>query len=74
MQEVAHEPVASRPVVFAPGAVVGAEIIRISGGVSAEDAETHDPYPTPTPFMPLRGCQPPNGFIAIDVGARGFND
>src|SRR2546425_3553784 len=70
MQEVAHEPVPSRPVVSVVGAVVGADAVRVSGGVPAEDAETHDAYTISTPFMSLRGCRLQNGFIAIELLVR----
>src|SRR5438093_12790422 len=79
MEEIAHDPVARRPVVSVAEGMVGAETAVVARGLPAVGAETHGTKPCrpigppigpprPPPPTPLRWDQADNGCTATTAG------
>src|SRR2546430_11929280 len=79
MEEIAHDPVARRPVTSVAEGMVGAETAVVARGLPAVGAETHGTKPCrpigppigpprPPPPTPLRWDQPDNGCTATTAG------
>src|SRR6267143_801193 len=66
MEEIAHDPVAHRPVVPVAGDMVGAHVFGAGRRVSALDADAHGRPPPQTSFCSI-ASPPPIARPAVDV-------